>query len=62
MSDYLEVAVVVARLNVSPATIYRLIQQGKLRAARLGVSRGIRVPRQAVAEFEEKRRIEAEDW
>lgn len=62
MSDYLEVAVVAQRLNVSPATVYRLIQRGKLRAIRAGVSRGIRVRKESVAEFEERRRIEAEDW
>lgn len=54
----LEVSVVACRLNVSTATVYRLVRSGKLRGVRMGVSQCIRVLESSVNRFEEKRAID----
>jgi excisionase family DNA binding protein len=51
-SKKLEVSVVASRLNVSPATVYRLIQARKLKAIRCGVKCGLRVVEASVDQFE----------
>lgn len=59
MSDererYLEVSVVARGLNVSPSTVYRLIQKKKLEAGRYGVERGLRVTASSVEAFKVER-------
>ena len=52
---WLEVSTVSRRLNVSSATVYRLIKNGSLRIRRLGVSSCIRVSEKSVFEFEHHR-------
>jgi len=51
MSEFMEVSVVAMRLNVSPATVYRLINAGRLESIKVGVSKGIRVRRQSLENF-----------
>lgn len=55
MIEYLEVAAVAKRLNVSASTVYRLIKKKKLRCGFFGVEKGIRVYRDSLIEFEQKR-------
>jgi|LGVF01.2.fsa_nt_gb excisionase family DNA binding protein len=51
----LEVSIVAMRLNVSTATVYRLLSCGKLRGGKMGVSRCVRVMENSVKEFEARR-------
>lgn len=51
----LEVSVVANRLNVSVATVYRLLGSGQLRGVRLGVSQCVRVLESSVKAFESVR-------
>ncbi len=57
----LEVSVVSQRLNVSTATVYRLVKEKKLRGGRVGVSGCIRVLESSVDEFV-KMRMENGDF
>ncbi|NCC25409.1 MAG: DNA-binding protein [Deltaproteobacteria bacterium] len=54
--DLLDVAQVAARLTVSPSTVYRLIHEGTLPAARFGVRHGVRVRAGDVDRFEKGRK------
>lgn len=53
----LEVSVVAQRLNVSPSTIYRLINHKKLKAIRCGVGTGVRVTESSIEKFKIERII-----
>lgn len=47
------VRAVAEALDVSPATIYRAVESGALRAVRLGVGKGtIRIPGQAILDYQ----------
>lgn len=52
---WLEVSAVARRLNVSLATVYRLIGSKMLRSNKMGVSRCLRISASSVAEFERRR-------
>lgn len=52
---WIEVSAVARRLNVSAATVYRLIKVGSLRSTRMGVSRCLRVSERSVGAFETRR-------
>lgn len=52
---WIEVSAVARRLNISAATVYRLIKLGSLRSTKMGVSRCLRVSERSVGEFETKR-------
>lgn len=56
MNDKLEVSVVARRLNVSPSTVYRLIQRGKIKSINVGAEKCIRVYRDSLEKFEEERK------
>jgi excisionase family DNA binding protein len=47
-------------LNISTATVYRMIQTGKLEARNFGAKKALRIPRSALDEFLERRRRAAE--
>lgn len=49
--QYLEVSVVARKLNVSAATVYRMIQKKKLKAVNHGASKAIRVTDKSLIEF-----------
>lgn len=51
----LEVSKVANRLNVSAATVYRLVKSGDLRGVRLGKSQCLRVQESSVLAFEARR-------
>ena len=48
--NYLYVQTVANRMKCSDKTVYRLIQEGKLRAVRIG-GRSLRIPESAFNEF-----------
>ena len=52
---WIEVSAVARRLNVSAATVYRLIKVGSLRSTKMGVSRCLRVSEKSVGDFETMR-------
>jgi excisionase family DNA binding protein len=55
----LDVAQVAQRLQVSRRTVYRLINEGKLAAARFGTSRGYQIWESSVEEYEKQKADEA---
>jgi len=60
---WIEVSAVARRLNVSAATVYRLIKVGSLRSTKMGVSRCLRVSERSVGAFETRRTaVESEDY
>ena len=52
---WLEVSTVARRLNVSPATVYRMVGVQILHGKKMGVSGCLRVSSRSVAEFEKRR-------
>lgn len=52
---WLEVSAVARRLNVSLATVYRLIGSKMLRSNKMGVSRCLRISERSIADFEKRR-------
>ena len=52
---WLEVSAVARRLNVSPATVYRLVGAKMLHGRKMGVSGCLRVNIRSVADFEKRR-------
>lgn len=58
---WLEVSAVSRRLNVSAATVYRLIKNKSLHSTRFGVSRCFRVSEKSVVEFEQRRACTMEE-
>ncbi len=60
MSEHLEVSVVAMKLNISTATVYRMIQTGKLEARNFGERKALRIPRSVLDDFLERRRLAAE--
>lgn len=55
MNKWLEVSVVARRFNISESTVYRLIQKRQLIGMAAGVSKGYRVLRKSVEDYESKR-------
>ena len=56
----LDVAQTAQRLRVSRRTVYRLIHEGKLRAAAFGLARGMQVWESSVEAYEQEKAKEAE--
>ena len=54
----LRVSSVAKRLDCSVGYIYRLIEEGRLRAIRIGIKKGIRIPESAFREFLEGSAVE----
>jgi len=52
---WMEVSSVARRLNISAATVYRLIKLGSLRSTKMGVSRCLRVSEASIKSFEKMR-------
>ncbi|MGV0961871.1 MAG: helix-turn-helix domain-containing protein [Limnohabitans sp.] len=52
---WLEASMVSRRINVSLATVYRLIKSGSLHSTRMGVSGCLRVSEKSIVEFEQHR-------
>lgn len=57
---YLYVQSVARRLKCSERTVYRLIQEGKLRAIRVG-GRALRIPETAFIEYLEAQAVDPEE-
>ncbi len=51
--NMLEVSVVARRLDVSPSTVYRLMDQGKLQRIRVGVTKGYRIPESSFLAYQQ---------
>ncbi len=47
------------RLNISPATVYALVAEGRIKAHRFGLKRGtIRISEEALRDYEERAKVE----
>lgn len=53
---YIKPDVAAKRLNVTRQAIYKWIREGRLQGVRFGEVRGVRIPRAALEEFEQKAR------
>ncbi len=58
MGKRLRIKVVAARLDCSPSYVYRLIDEGKLPAIRVGDRRGLRVDESDLLAFEALKRTQ----
>ncbi len=61
MSKYMEVSAVAVRLSVSADTVYNLMKNGDLKWTKVGVTKGYRVVRSSVEDFEKRRLLESMD-
>lgn len=57
---YLYVQTVASRMKISDKTVYRLIQEGKLPAVRIG-GRSLRIPESAFYQFLKNREVDPEE-
>lgn len=57
---WIEVSAVARRMNVSAATVYRLVKGGHLRSRKAGPARCIQVSEKSVGDFESRRAAESE--